>query len=69
MPTIHQDTLRARRLWNTAAHKARELPEYAALELLHDTAENIAALLRPHVLHEPSDDDVEAGCADGMCSF
>ena len=51
--SIRKDTLQARRVWNTAAHKSRELPENdAAMELLL-AARIIERLLRVH--EEPLD--------------
>ena len=59
--SIRKDTLRARRVWNTAAHESRELSEYdAAMELLI-AARIIVRLLGMFELDEPTDEEVEAG--------
>ena len=61
MSTIPRDIMKARKTWNAAAFKSRSLPEYSALELLYEAAEAVLVLLQPHIIDEPSDDDVEAG--------
>ena len=59
--SLRKNTLLARRIWNAAAHKSRELAEYdTAMELLL-AARFIVQLLKSFELDEPSDDDVEAG--------
>ena len=62
--SLRVDTLRARRIWNTAAHKSRELPEYdAAMELL-TAARIVVRMLQSFELDEPTDEEVEAGFGD-----
>jgi len=48
--------LQARRTWNAAAHKARELTEADAADELYVAAEAILVLLTPHVEPTAADD-------------